>query len=239
MTGISTLGGLAATSLILAFISLSSLAGTVAFIIVVIANRADPDPTGKRPMAAYFFGGAFVTLFIAVLGALIAVFSLIGLIGTNNNGGFYGSELHPATDAAIRGITVGLLLVVVAGAAHVIHARRGFQLASSESELASPTRRVERGYLAVVSFISVLVVVISVFLAIYELLGLIAPGVYHAGSSTSQAKALLDVVAVSVVFAGVFYSHQKLVGGSLRLFEPRGEKSADHEEITGGGPNSA
>jgi len=234
MTGITPLGGLAATSFIFVFLSLMSVSGTVAFIIIVIANRADPDPTGKRPVASYFFGGAFVTLWLTVIGVLVSIFSLVGLIGANNHGGFFSSELHPATDAAIRGITIGLLLVVIAGFAHVAHARRGLQLSGSEEDPASPTKRVERGYLAVVSFIAVVVTIFAGFATVYIVLGFIAPGVYHGGTSMSQTKALLDALTVLVVFAGVFYTHQRLVSPGLRLIEPKATTPSAPVELTGG-----
>jgi hypothetical protein len=42
----------------------------------------------------------------------------------------------------------------------------------------SPSKRVLRSYAAVVSFISVIVVVVTLLAVIWALLGLIAPGVY-------------------------------------------------------------
>src|SRR3979490_781720 len=53
------------------------------FIIVVAANRAEPDPSGRRPLSVYLFATSFVTLIAAVAGSATVVSSLVQLIGTH------------------------------------------------------------------------------------------------------------------------------------------------------------
>jgi CBS domain containing-hemolysin-like protein len=72
--------------------------------------------------------------------------------------------------------------------------------------------RVVRSYAAVVSFISVIVVVIASLAFVWALLGLIAPGVYQAGARTEDIRVLLDEATVLAVFAWVFSTHRRLVG---------------------------
>jgi len=71
--------------------------------------------------------------------------------------------------------------------------------------------RVVRSYAAVVSFISVIVVVIASLAFVWALLGLIAPGVYQAGARTKISVCCWtsDMLAV---FAWVFSTHRRLVG---------------------------
>jgi hypothetical protein len=69
-----------------------------------------------------------------------------------------------------------------------------------------------RSYAAVVSFISVLVVVVVSLALVWSILGLIAPGVYQAGSRTLDLRLLLDEATVLAVFAWVFSTHRRLVG---------------------------
>src|ERR1019366_2634384 len=56
------------------------------FIIIVVANRADPDPSGRRPQSVYYFAVSFVALVTAIVGSLVVVVSLIQLIGHHSSG---------------------------------------------------------------------------------------------------------------------------------------------------------
>jgi hypothetical protein len=182
-------------------ISLSSVGSIVTYIIIVVANRADPDPTGQRTSTIYHTGTAFLTLWLEVAGAITVLATLFALIGS-------GGSANTTT----RGITIGLLLFLVGGFVSHTHRRKAVTLAESDSDNASPSKRVVRSYAAVVSFISVIVMVVMVLALIWAVLGLIAPGVYDAGSRTSDARLLLDEATVLAVFAWVFSIHRRLVG---------------------------
>ena len=223
-TGGSALGSL----LVLLLLAALSLGPIITYIIIVVANRADPDPSGKRPMAVYLFGGAFLTLWLTVLGLFLIVESLIGLIGTTY--AYNPGVQHPVGDAAFRTIFVGLLLVVFAGGAHVVHRRRGLQLAASEEDPSSPTKRVGRSYVAILSFLSVLVVVVLLIVISYLVATLIAPGIfdYH-GSTTSMVKVICDLSFLALLFAAIFVVHQRLAPAPLRLFAKAARTSNDHD----------
>ncbi len=206
-------GAGAAVVLLLLFSGVGSI---ITYVIIVVANRAEADPTGKRPMAVYFFGGAFATLWLAYIGLIITVVSLINLIGKNVAYSF--NESHPVGDAAIRGVTIGLLFFLIAGYAHYIHRRRGLELAASESDPASPTKRVARSYVAVVSFISVVILIVMTFAFLYTALSLIAPGVYHGPHFTNGLKGLLAEAFIFVLTGAIFWTHQSLAPSALQLF---------------------
>jgi hypothetical protein len=198
-------------SVLLLLIVLASVGSIITYIIIVVANRAEPDPTGKRTSAIYHVGTAFLTLWLEVAGVITIFATLFALIGAGNNT-YIGSEVHPLSDATIRGVTIGLLLFVVGGILTHTHRRKAVELAETESDEASPSKRVVRSYAAVVSFISVIVMVVAVLAAVWAVLGLVAPGVYQIGSRTSDVRALLDEATVLAVFAGVFSTHRRLVG---------------------------
>lgn len=193
--------------LIFGWIGLASLGGITTYVIIVVANRAEPDPSGKRPMAVYLFGGAFLTLWVAVIGLLAAAWALIGLIGTSGEG-------HAVTIL----VTIGLLLLVIAGGFHQLHRLRGLELAEGESDPASPTKRVARSYVAVNSFISIVIVIFSAFFMIYEVISVIAPGTYDVTNRTSVGRLILDAAAALLVSLWIFLSHQRLAPNGLRLF---------------------
>src|SRR5579871_1481763 len=70
MTG-SSVNLTSAVGLIVAVVLLALTVGVVAvFIIVVVANRAEPDATARRPLVVYLFGMSFFTLFAALIASL-------------------------------------------------------------------------------------------------------------------------------------------------------------------------
>ena len=84
-------GGIIDTGLLITL--LLSLLGLVVIltvvgvlVIVIVSNRADPDPTGRRPLSVYLFGISFVTLLAAVIGSVAVVESLVSLIGSSGPG---------------------------------------------------------------------------------------------------------------------------------------------------------
>ncbi len=185
---------------VLLLVALASVGSIVTYIIIVVANRADPDPTGKRTSTIYHVGTAFLTLWLEVVGAITVFATLFARIGSSLSG-----------DSTVRGITIGVLLLLVGG--FVSHAQRqkAVSLAESDSDEAGPSKRVVRSYGAVVSFISAIALVITVLAMAWAVLGLIAPGVYDAASRTSDTRVLLDEATVMAVFAWVFHTHRRLV----------------------------
>jgi hypothetical protein len=203
MTSVATgdIFGTYAVGALFLLIMLSSVGSIVTYIIIVVANRADPDPTGNRTSAIYHVGSAFLTLWLEVAGAITVLATLFSLIGSGGNG-----------DDTVRGITIGLLLFLVGGFVSHTQRRKALFLAASDSDEASPSKRVVRSYAAVVSFISVIVMVVAMLATVWGVLGLIAPGVYETGSRTLDARVLLDELTGLAVFAWVFSTHRRLVG---------------------------
>jgi hypothetical protein len=197
---------------ILLLLFISSAGSIMTYVIIVIANRADPDPSGKRPMAAYLFGGSFLSLWIAYVGSIVVVEALVSLMHSN----------APSSNTVARMVVVGFLMVLVGGVTHMIHRQRGLALSNSESDPSSPTKRVMRSYVAAVSFISVLIAIISAMVLGYLIFQFAAPGVFGAtGSRVDTLSSIIDSVYIIGATAFVFFAHQALAPSALRLL-PRG-----------------
>src|SRR4051794_31277527 len=101
----------------LAIIALPVLAGAV-LVILIVANRADPDPTGRRPAVVYAFAVSFITLFVTLFSTFVIVSQLCSLIGSHHTSsaqdqldsllsqdGFSGAVAkHPYGDSVARGV---------------------------------------------------------------------------------------------------------------------------------------
>ena len=209
----SSLGAVVGTyvSVLVLLSVLASVGSIVTYIIIVVANRAEPDPTGNRTSAIYHVGAAFIALWLEIAGVITIFVTLFDLIGAGSRT-YFSTEVHPLGDSTIRGITIGLLLSIVGGYTALTHRAKAIDLASSEEVEASPSRRVVRSYAAVVSFVSVLVIVITLLAFVWSVLGLIAPGVYQTGSRTGDMRLLFDEATVLAVFSWVFSTHRRLLG---------------------------
>ena len=107
---------------------LASVGSIVTYIIIVVANRAEPDPSGNRTSAIYHVGTAFIALWLEIAGVItifVTLFALIGAGGTT----YFSTEVHPLGDSTIRGITIGLLLSVVGGYTSLTHRTKALDLA--------------------------------------------------------------------------------------------------------------
>jgi hypothetical protein len=178
------------------------------FIIIVVANRAEPDATGHRPQSVYFFAVSFVTLVTTIIGSIVVVFSVVDLIGHHGSG---------IGNAVARAVVIGGLITLLSGALLWIHLRRGVALVGSDP--ASPSRRVAQSYVSGVAFLSVLILLAVSILAAYLLFALGGPGVFGSfGGRTPALRDLIDAVYVGLVAATVLLTHRNLVTPRLRFF---------------------
>ena len=193
-------GGIVAVSAI--FIALFSLVLLVP-IILIVANRAEPDQRGQRSHSVYLFGMSFVTLQLTFAGSVLIVTSLLSVIAPH---------VVPLTNSIARSVVIGGLLVVLFGAMLLLHLGRGIEIARGDGALTGPNLRVMQSYAGVVGFIYLLQLITSLALSIYLLFALIAPGVFGSfGSSRSGTLAmLLDLVYVMLASAYVLRAHSSL-----------------------------
>jgi len=178
------------------------------FIIIVVANRAEPDATGHRPQSVYFFAVAFVTLVTTIVGSIVVVFSLVELIGHHSSG---------IGNATARAVVIGGLITLMSGVLLRIHLKRGVALVGPDA--ASPSRRVAQSYVSAVAFLSVLILLVCSILVVYLLFALGGPGVFGSfGGRTPALRVLIDAVYIGFVAGTVLLTHRNLVTPGLQFF---------------------
>jgi hypothetical protein len=175
----------------------------IVLVIVIVANRAEPDPRGMRPHTVYLFGMSFVMLQLTFAGSVLIMTSLFSLIAPHYS---------PMGNGVAREVVIGGLFVVIAGSVWVLHLRRGIDTAAGDSGPVQPNTRVMNSYAGVVGFVYLLELVFSFGIAVYLLLALIAPGVFGSiGSSRSGTLSLLlDLLYIMVASAIVLMIHANL-----------------------------
>jgi hypothetical protein len=199
-----TIAGIAVE--VLALFTFMAIVGL--FIIIVVANRADPDPSGRRPQSVYYFAVSFVTLVTTIVGSIVVFVSLVQLIGHHSSG---------VGDATARAVVLGGLILLASGALLRTHLRRGVGLVGSETT--SPSRRVAQSYVSAVAFLAILILLVVSILVIYLVFVLAGPGVFGSfGGRTADLRFLLDALFVGAVAAIVLRAHQNLVSPGLQLF---------------------
>jgi hypothetical protein len=195
------LGGIIAVIGIV-LLALPLLVGGV-FVILIVANRADPDPSGRRPSVVYSYAVSFITLFVTLFATFDIVARLISLIGSHHSSpssgdltsGFFGSggsaggPRHPFGDSVARGVVIGVLVAIVAGLVYLAHVRAA-ERATTGVLPAEPAGRVRLSYAAAVSFVCVMIAVVSMIVAAYQVFRILGPGVFNASGSGSRVDAL-------------------------------------------------
>jgi hypothetical protein len=193
-------------------------------IIIVVANRADPDPSGRRPQSVYYFAVSFVTLVTSIVGSIVVFVSLIQLIGHHSPG---------IGNATARSVVLGGLITIASVILLRIHLRRGVDLV--DSEVTNPSRRVAQSYVSAVSFLSILILLVVTIFVAYLIFVLAGPGVFGSlGGRTSALRALLDALFVGALAGFVLYTHRNLVAPGLQFLRPISGNGA-----TGAQPTSA
>jgi hypothetical protein len=194
------------------------------FVVIVVANRAEPDPSGRRANAVYCFAVSFLTLVVALFASLIVVASLVQLIGTTTGvpsvpssvPPFTPVQLHPVGDAAARGAVLGSLILLAADAAFVFHRRRGLSLAFEGAGPGDPVVRVAQSYAAAIAFVMIFVLLVSLVVTVYALFRIAGPGVFNGGGgSIGPTRTFLDGLYLSAA-SGLILKRDLRLGNTLR-----------------------
>ncbi len=210
-------GGLGLGTLVQALLEVLGVLILVAvvgiFVIIVVANRADPDPSGRRPQAVYYFAVSFITLATSIIGSAVVVIGLVRLVGHHS-----GS----ITNSTARTVVIGGLIALVSLFLLVTHLRRGLMLARAEDVLPSPSQRVGQSYVAAVAFVAMLTLLVTGIVIAYLIVALIGPGVFGSfGGRTASIRYLIVAAYVGLVALLVLQTHRNLLQPRLRLF-PKG-----------------
>jgi hypothetical protein len=169
-------------------------------IIVIVANRAEPDARGVRPFSVYLFGMSFVALLLTYSGLSMIVTALLSFIGSHSS---------PIADSVGRECVIGALLLVIGGGTLSYHVRKGLVAARGDGRVDGPNARVQHSYIGAVSFLFVLQAIVSLGVAIYLIFQLAGPGIFGlaGGDRTTTLRVLLDFTYLLVASAGVVWLH--------------------------------
>lgn len=202
-----------AGALVVVLAVLFLLATVGVFIIVVVANRADPDPTGRRPQSVYFFAVSFVTILVSIISSAVVVGAVLQLIGSHSSS---------ITNTVARTVVLGGLLALLSLFLLITHLRRGLVLARADAvSVANPSRRVGQSYVAAVTFVSVLLLLVTAVLAVYLVFALAGPGVFGSfGGRGPALRVLVEAVYIGGIAGVVIWTHRHLVEPGLSWFGP-------------------
>jgi hypothetical protein len=188
---------------VVGFILLLPLIVGGVFVVVVVANRADPDLSGRRPAVVYALATAFLTLFVTLFATTALVAWLCQLIG--DRPGHYeassfaassfafGGHQHPLGDAVARGAVMSALVALVAGFVFVLHVRAAAR-ASADLPTVEPVARVRSSYIAAVSFVTVTIIIVSAVVVLYDIFRGIAPGVFTESGRGGSIEVLRSMI---------------------------------------------
>ena len=224
LSGLASLAGLLVG--IVAIVVVLAVVGV--FVIVVVANRAEPDPSGRRPQSVYLFAISFVTLVTSVIGSATVVTALVQLIGSHPGAPVPG--VHTVGDSVARSAVLGGLITLVSLVILIVHLRRGLALARAGTDSTSPSRRVAQSYVSAVAFLTVLVLLVTSVLSVYLLFVIAGPGVFGSlGGRVPALRYLIDTVYVGIVAAVILLTHRNLTPPGLRLWG-NGDKAGEMPE---------
>lgn len=214
---------------VLAVLALLAIVGV--FVIIVVANRADPDPSGRRPQSVYYFAVSFITLSTSIIGSAVVVSGVVRLVGSHS-----GS----ITNSVARTIVIGGLVTLISLFLLITHLRRGLVLARAEDAVPSPSQRIGQSYVSAVAFVSILSLLVIGVVAAYLVFALAGPGVSGSfGGRGPSARVLVVAVYLGVIAGVVLRSHRNLVPPGLHLFHGRHDAGAPQSPPTGAEGSSA
>jgi hypothetical protein len=180
------------------------------FVVIVVANRADPDPTGRRPLAVYLFGVSFFSIFIVLFGTFAMVLGLVQLMGSHPD--VISNSQHPVGDAVVRIVVLGGIIVVVAAVLLLTSLRRALALPEVAHRQPGPITRVAQSYAASVSFAALLIGAVSLIVFLYEVFRILAPGIFElTGTRVDAARVLIAALYLAFASAGIVLAHARLL----------------------------
>ena len=212
-------GVLSIVFLVVAVILLLPLLIGGIFVVVVVANRAEPDPSGRRPALVYSLGVAFLTLFITLFAATGFVASLCRLIGSHERTPVRflpGSvtvtvgHQHPLGDSVARAAVFTAIVAIIAGVVCWLHLRAAARAAEPAVTGLDPLARVRSSYVAAVSFVAVFLIIGASVVVLYDIFRGAAPGVFSEsgnGGSVEVLRSMIPALFLALVAGAILVAH--------------------------------
>lgn len=179
------------------------------FVVVVVASRAEPEPTGRRSRAVYQYGVSFFAVFASLFASFAVVSGLVQLIGTHPE--IQGGSQHPVGDAVARVVVLAGLILLVGVALLATHLRPALRLQDLVDGGPGPLSRIGQSYVSSVSFVAVVVGAASVVVFLYQVFRILGPGVFElSGSRVAAARVLLDALYLALASMVILATHLRL-----------------------------
>jgi hypothetical protein len=207
------------------------------FVVVVVANRADPDPAGRRPLVVYYFAVSFFAVFATLFGSFGVIDALVQLIG--NHAATSGLALHPIGDAVARAAVVSGIFVVIGATLLTTHFPRGLALAEGADSRRGPAGRVAQSYVAAVTFVAVFIASGAAVVLVYQVVQILGPGVFELSGTRVDALRVVLGALYLVLAAGIVAAfHVSLLPPDLRSIGPGRPPSPSAPYAGAGGAGS-
>lgn len=204
-------------------------------VVVVVANRAEPDPSGRRPRAVYQYGVSFVAVYATLFASFAVVAGLVQLMGSHP--GVSGPGRHPVGDAVARVVVLAVLVLAVAVALLVTHLRPALCHWDFVGAGPGPVSRVALSYQSAVSFVAVIIGAAAVVVFLYQVCRILGPGVFElSGSRVAAARVLLDALYLALASMLIVATHLRL---GPHTGSPMRRRRAGPDLEPGPGPGAA
>ncbi len=177
-------------------------------VILVVANRAEPDQRGYRSFTVYLFAISFLALFAAYFGTIVIVQSVLHL---------FAPHYLPVADEVANACVVGLIVMVISLGTLRYHLRRGIRIAHDDERVDGPNARILHTYVSAVVFIATAVAVVASGVAVYKVFGLISPTIFEGSHDRGAAfRSLLLVLYVVVGALLIAFVHLRWAPPQIR-----------------------
>ncbi len=186
-------------------------------VILLVANRAEPDQRGLRPFTVYLYALSFIAVLAGYLGSVLIVSGIVKL---------FTPHYFPVADSVAQQVLVGAIIVGVAALVLRYHLRRGIEISRTDDSVDGPNARILHTYVSAVSFFVSSIVILVSAVAIYELFDLIGPGVFGGSGRGSAGRQLIELVVIAVIGAAIVLAHlrygpPRLLPGPFQPQAPR------------------
>ncbi|HMD46822.1 MAG TPA: hypothetical protein VKG43_11715 [Acidimicrobiales bacterium] len=180
----------------------------IVLVLLVVANRAEPDQRGYRPFSVYLFAISFLAVFAAYYGSVVIVDAVVRL---------FAPHPFPIGNSVGRTCVIGGIILVLALLVLRYHLERGVRVASEDGRVDGPNARVLHSYASAVAFIGTVILVITTGLVIYRIFGLLSPTIFGGGGDRGSAfRSLIEIAYVALAAAFIVVFHLQWAPPQLR-----------------------
>lgn len=177
-------------------------------VLLVVANRAEPDPRGMRSFTVYLFFISFLSVFVGYGASIIVVEAVIRL---------FSPHQLPVADSVADLCVIGGIVIAVSLLSLRHHLERGVRTGHEDGRVDGPNARVLHTYVSSVLFVGTAIVLIGGSVALYRVFGLVSPTVFNGGHDRGASfRSLLLIIYAVAGAAFIVSAHLRWAPPQLR-----------------------